>query len=545
MGSRTSCSPTSWRTLVRGRAADALSSKASRARRRASHGSGAGVRGRPACPRGRGPVVLPDARRGAAARTRGRRHPVGRLFVRKCAGVRAPTFALRAHIAATRAASRRAAERVRRWRRPSNRTPSSDCALARSASERYARSCNGGSAGRSHVRRCAVCTRSRAVTPSMRSSLLVSLTRQARPSIRWSRFRFRRRWSGWWAPASPDSGSHATRRCSSIAAHGRPSPALLGAAGISPNALEPAFAAQVVELSTDAVRFTHPLLASILYQEAPDEERRSAHGRLAAVVDDPVERARTSRLPPTGPTKRSPRCWRRPQSCRSSRGASVAAAELAEHALRLTPSEASEDRDRRTIAAARAHFDAGDARRARALALELHARPPAGRRAEALVLLSDIEGESGRLERSIELRREALEAAAGQPTLLVEIHQWLGNFARFTEGEAAGDRHAAAALELAEALGDDSLRAGALSVLAFGRFRAGLSGRAVSGRADRSACDVCRRPATAARDQLHGREPASSGRTSSTAPGHCCRASTVSGASATSLRRRMSSGGWA
>ena len=108
--------------------------------------------------------------------------------------------------------------------------------------------------------------------------------------------------------------------------------------------------------------------------------------------------------------------------------------------------------------------------------IELHARPRAGRRAEALVLLSDIEAESGRLERSIQLRREALEAAAGQPTLLVEIHKWLGSFARFTEGEAAGDRHAAAALELAEAVGDDSLRAGALSVLAFGRFRAGSPG---------------------------------------------------------------------
>ena len=128
------------------------------------------------------------------------------------------------------------------------------------------------------------------------------------------------------------------------------------------------------------------------------------------------------------------------------------------------------------IAAARAHFDAGDPRRAGALAHELHARPRAGRRAEALVLLSDIEAESGRLERSIQLRREALEAAAGQPTLLVEIHKWLGSFARFTEGEAAGDRHAAAALELAEAVGDDSLRAGALFVLAFGRFRAGSPG---------------------------------------------------------------------
>jgi hypothetical protein len=60
--------------------------------------------------------------------------------------------------------------------------------------------------------------------------------------------------------------------------------------------------------------------------------------------------------------------------------------------------------------------------------------------------------------------------------LLVEIHQWLGGFVRFTEGEASGDRHAAAAHELADALGDEPLRAAALSALAEGRFRAGVPG---------------------------------------------------------------------
>ncbi len=261
-----------------------------------------------------------------------------------------------------------------------------------------------------------------------------------------------------------------------VAAHGRPSPALLGAAEISPKALEPAFAAQVVELSTEAVRFTHPLLASVLYQESSEEERRGAHGRLVAVVDDPVQRARHLALASDGPDEEVAAMLEEAAKLPSSRGAIVAAAELAEHALRLTPSEASEDRDRRTIAAARAHLDAGDARRARALALELRARPRAGRRAEALVLLSDIEGGSGRLERSIELRREALEAATGLPVLQAEIHQWLAGEVPFTEGAAAGDEHAVIALELAEALDDDLLRAGARVVLAFGRFRAGVPG---------------------------------------------------------------------
>ena len=62
------------------------------------------------------------------------------------------------------------------------------------------------------------------------------------------------------------------------------------------------------------------------------------------------------------------------------------------------------------------------------------------------------------------------------PVLQAEIHMWLGETVQFTEGAASGDRHVVAALELAEALEDDSLRAGALSLLAFGRFRAGVPG---------------------------------------------------------------------
>ena len=149
------------------------------------------------------------------------------------------------------------------------------------------------------------------------------------------------------------------------------------------------------------------------------------------------------------------------------------------------------------------------------LALELHARPRAGRRAEALVLLSDIEGESGRLERSIELRREALEAAAGQPTLLVEIHQWLGNVCSVHGGRGCG-RSTRRSGARAGRRARRRLSACGCALRARLRSLPGRpSGRAVSGRADRSAREVCRRPATAARDQLHGREPSSSGRTSS------------------------------
>jgi DNA-binding CsgD family transcriptional regulator len=259
------------------------------------------------------------------------------------------------------------------------------------------------------------------------------------------------------------------------AAHGRPSPALLHAAAVSPEALEPALAAHVVELSDGVTRFTHPLLASVLYQGATEGERKRAHRRLAAVVDDSIERARHLALASSVPDEKVAAALEYAAGRARARGTIVAAADLAEHALRLTPAGALADQHRRTIAAARAHLEAGEARRARVLALELLARTGSGAdgRVEALVLLSDVERAGAHLERAIELRREALEAAAGLPGVQAELHQWLAGHVRVTEGAACGDRHAVAALELAETLDDDFLRAGALGALAFGRFRAG------------------------------------------------------------------------
>jgi hypothetical protein len=75
-------------------------------------------------------------------------------------------------------------------------------------------------------------------------------------------------------------------------AHARLTPAMLAAAGVPPDALDPALRENVVELSSGAVRFTHPLLASTLYGGLSTAERQRAHRRLAELVDDPVARAR-------------------------------------------------------------------------------------------------------------------------------------------------------------------------------------------------------------------------------------------------------------
>jgi DNA-binding CsgD family transcriptional regulator len=260
-----------------------------------------------------------------------------------------------------------------------------------------------------------------------------------------------------------------------VAAHGRPSTSLLRASGVATRALGPAVAGHVLEQTGNAVRFTHPLLASALYQNATPEERRRTHERLATIVDDRVERGRHLALATEEPDEEVATALEESADLAFARGTIFAAAELGEHALRLTPPDRLAERHRRALATAKRHLESGEARRARALAVDLFTWSHAGtERAEALVLLSDVEGATN-LERAIELRREALEAA-DPPRLQAEIHLWLGSSVRFTEGIDAADRHSLAALELAEGLADVDLRAEALSVLANDRFRAGTTG---------------------------------------------------------------------
>jgi DNA-binding CsgD family transcriptional regulator len=115
--------------------------------------------------------------------------------------------------------------------------------------------------------------------------------------------------------------------------------------------------------------------------------------------------------------------------------------------------------------------------RAHALAHELLATTSDGHaRAEALVILSDVAGQSGALERAIAFRREALRETDVRPSLLAAIHASLGAAVRLTEGLRAAERHALASLEIAERLDDEALHAKALASLALLRFNAGEAG---------------------------------------------------------------------
>jgi DNA-binding CsgD family transcriptional regulator len=234
------------------------------------------------------------------------------------------------------------------------------------------------------------------------------------------------------------------------AAAGRPSPDLFASLGVTEPVLDRALAARVIERRDGAIRFTHPLLASVIYHGVSAHERRRAHGRLADVVSNPLDRARHLALSTERPDADIAAVLEDGAALASTRGAAIAAAELAEHALRLTPPDAHADRHRRALVAARAQRSAGEWTRARGVLSDLLAETQAGEfRAEALVLLAELESE----RRSIPLLEEALREAASRPALQSVIHCRLA-----WASPRPGFDHARRALELADEVDDDQLR---------------------------------------------------------------------------------------
>jgi DNA-binding CsgD family transcriptional regulator len=253
-----------------------------------------------------------------------------------------------------------------------------------------------------------------------------------------------------------------------VAALGTTSNSFLTRAGVAADALEPAVAAHVIARDSGAIRFTHPLLSSVVYRDLGDERRR-VHVRIAQLVDDPVLRALHIALSQETQDAAVADALDDAVELAVDRGASAVAAELAEHALRLTPDAAHEERNGRALTAARAHQSAGEWTRARTIATDLLAETGLGPlRPEALVLLSELEN----TDRSVELLDEALRAASSRPALQSAIAcrlAWAGRF-------QGGMGHARSALELADRVDDDALRERARAVQAVLSWFAGEPG---------------------------------------------------------------------
>ena len=163
-----------------------------------------------------------------------------------------------------------------------------------------------------------------------------------------------------------------------VAAAGRPPRALLRAAEVEDRALEPALTAGVIAPAGDGgvspIRCSPPCSTHVRPTASG-----AGHRVLAAVVDDPIARARHLGLSADGPDPETAFTLDHAAALALGRGAPIIAAELGEQALRVTPEVAHEDRHRRSLAAAHAHLRAGEEERPRAIARELLSKAPAGR----------------------------------------------------------------------------------------------------------------------------------------------------------------------
>ncbi|HEX4724355.1 MAG TPA: LuxR family transcriptional regulator [Pseudonocardiaceae bacterium] len=227
--------------------------------------------------------------------------------------------------------------------------------------------------------------------------------------------------------------------------------------------LEDAEQWDVIRLDGNRVRFTHPLLATGIYTAASPAGRRSVHRRLADVVTDPEERARHLALAAIRLDRATVAALDDAAVLARARGATAAAAELLELAIKLGA-----DTPERRNRLAQHHFDAGDPVRARAL-LE------GTTTAEGLRLLAMMRLHDDSYHDAAAYLVRALESATGELRVRIEIDLLyvLFNLGRMGEALARIDE----TLADSTALGDDELTVLANGMVTIIRF---LGGQGVS-----------------------------------------------------------------
>ena len=239
-------------------------------------------------------------------------------------------------------------------------------------------------------------------------------------------------------------------------------------------AIETACQAGVVEPLDGRIRFTHPLLAAGAYGGLDPTDRRRLHGRLAAVLADPEERARHLALSTDEPTATVASELELAAAHAGSRGASDAGAELALQAARHTPRDDTDALCRRTVAAGGYLIRAGDPSRAEeVLGSYVTSAKPGPGRADALRVLAEARV-SHDWGAKAGLLGQALDEAGQNHLLRSQILEALANAEWFTVGDAlVAQSTAAAAVTEAEAQDDPAGRCTAYCTAVHARVRAG------------------------------------------------------------------------
>jgi DNA-binding CsgD family transcriptional regulator len=249
------------------------------------------------------------------------------------------------------------------------------------------------------------------------------------------------------------------------AALARPTVEVVAAAHAGPDstleALDVAVREGLIEIDGSRLRFAHPLLASICYEQASASKRCVVHQALAGAVGEVEERARHLALAAGGPDAEVVSELKAAAEHAAGRGAPAAAAELCELAVELTPAKDARERRRLRLDAGNFHWLAGDSGRAAALLEQLLTETPSGPE-RANVLFPLMQTFFHIVPHRIELLDEAL-SEAGDDAQSAQILAF-----RAGANVERGDLHAALrdarlALELAERVGDPKALAAAIS----------------------------------------------------------------------------------
>lgn len=252
-----------------------------------------------------------------------------------------------------------------------------------------------------------------------------------------------------------------------VAAASQPSEAVV-AAVIGENAaaagLSRAIQARIVEsTAASRLRFTHPLIASVLYEESSLERRRRVHAQLARLRLEPQEQARHLALSSTPPDADVATALERGAEQADRRGAPDGAAWLMEQAVAFTPKSDPADLHRRHLLSADYQFRAGDMGSARSLLSDLVAALPAGReRAAVLQRLGRVAFWDGSgLESAEEVLHQALREAGPDLLLKTSVERDLVLLLSELGKLENAAEHASKLIEDARALADPEMLAAA------------------------------------------------------------------------------------
>ena len=182
----------------------------------------------------------------------------------------------------------------------------------------------------------------------------------------------------------------------------------------NPAAVDQLVAGGLLVADGGRVRPSHPLLAVAVRRKATTRERRAAHLDLAGVAGDETVRARHLALATPGTDAGLAGLVAAAAAVALRRGAAHDAADLAKHAVRLTPAAAPEVSDR-LLALAECLVRVGEMQRARDLLVpRIGGLPPGAARARAHLLVAEAVETLAEHEHHLDL---ALVESAGEPAL--------------------------------------------------------------------------------------------------------------------------------